>query len=152
MQDYDNQVRLELRQRFDTLTAHIASLDVDIGREMDVERRQVLQERRDEQAKERRQVANRLTALEIGVDGDGQPRSRKPERKQTAVEYDELIRLIYEIRSDVAVLKEQMLQLKQRCGGLDVAALPPHLLVLLVVGGIMTLLLLLYVVMRIGAF
>lgn len=74
---------------------------------------------------------------------------RKPERKQ-AMEYDELIKLVYEIRSDVAVLKEQMVQLKNYRIG-DVATFPPQYLMLLVIGGVVTLLLLLYIVMRIGA-
>lgn len=150
MERHDDQVRLELQQQYDTLTSHIAALNVDLGRELDAEKRQVLQERRDEASQERRRVVARQTAIEAGIDvEDNRPVAnsrRKPERKMQAVDYDELLKLIYEIRSDVAVLKEQMLHLRKG----DVAAFPPQYLMLLVIGGVVTLLLLMYVVVQIG--
>ena len=113
MDRHDDQVRLELQQQYDTLTSHIAALDGDLGRALDAEQRQVLQERRDGAAQERRKVVARQTALEEGMDvessGSSSRLPRRSERKKQAVDYDELVRLIYEIRSDVAVLKEQML-------------------------------------------
>ena len=51
----------ELQRRYNTLTKRIAALDTDIGRELDSERKLVLQERRSDLAAERDQVQDELT-------------------------------------------------------------------------------------------
>jgi hypothetical protein len=59
----------ELQRRYGTLTKRIAALDTDIGRELDSERKLVLQERRADQAAERDQVLNELTGIEHRLSG-----------------------------------------------------------------------------------
>ena len=61
--------REEMRRKYDTLTKRIAALDTDIGRELDSERKLVLQERRIDLATERDQVLADLTEIEIRLYG-----------------------------------------------------------------------------------
>jgi formylglycine-generating enzyme required for sulfatase activity len=54
----------ELQRRYDTLTKRIAALDTDIGRELDSERKLVLQERRADLDAERKQIMVGLTQVD----------------------------------------------------------------------------------------
>lgn len=56
--------RAELIRRYDTVTKRIAALDTDIGRELDAERKLVLQERRADLAAERDQIATDIARIE----------------------------------------------------------------------------------------
>ncbi len=58
----------ELRRRYDTLTKRITALDTDIGRELDSERKLVLQERRAELAAERDQITDGISRIELQLD------------------------------------------------------------------------------------
>ncbi len=55
----------ELHRRYDTLTKRIAALDTDIGRELDSERKLVLQERRDDLVAARSRDMDELTEVEL---------------------------------------------------------------------------------------
>lgn len=55
----------ELQARYDALTTRIGALDVDISRELDTERRTLLQSRRDEMAKEREAIAGDMMLLGV---------------------------------------------------------------------------------------
>lgn len=60
---FDAQRRLEAQRRYDQLTARIAALDTDIGRELDSEHKFTMQQARTELAKERDQAVSELSAL-----------------------------------------------------------------------------------------
>lgn len=64
-----------------------------------------------------------------------------------AVEYDELMRLIYETRTELALLKNQVAILMER-SSTDTSGLSPHLLTFLAVGGVVTLVVLVFVVSK----
>lgn len=57
----------ELQRRFDTLTRRITALDTDIGRELDSERRLVLEARRADLVHERDEVTGEMTRLEGAI-------------------------------------------------------------------------------------
>lgn len=54
----------ELQRRYDALAKRIAALDTDIGREMDLERKLTLRERRCDLAAERDQIATDMDRIE----------------------------------------------------------------------------------------
>ena len=54
----------ELQRRYDTLTNSIANLDIDIGRELDSERKRVLEQRRADYVAERNQVVADMQRIE----------------------------------------------------------------------------------------
>ena len=54
----------ELQRQYDTLTKRMAALDTDIGRELDSERKLVLQERRADLDAERKQIVVGLTQID----------------------------------------------------------------------------------------
>jgi predicted nucleic acid-binding Zn-ribbon protein len=60
---FDAQRRLEAQRRYDQLTARIAALDTDIGRELDSEHKFTMQQARTELAKERDTAVSELSAL-----------------------------------------------------------------------------------------
>ena len=60
---FDAQRRLEAQRRYDQLTARIAALDTDIGRELDSEHKFTMQQARTELAKERDAAVSELSAL-----------------------------------------------------------------------------------------
>ena len=59
----------ELEGRYEALSKRIAALDTDIGRELDSERKLVLQERRADLAVERERVLDELTEIELRLSG-----------------------------------------------------------------------------------
>lgn len=59
----------ELQRRYDTLTKRIAALDTDVGRELDSERKLVLQERRGDLVAERDRVLAEITTIELQLGG-----------------------------------------------------------------------------------
>jgi hypothetical protein len=61
--------RGELRRRYDTMTKRLAALDTDIGRELDSERKLVLEQRRADLTAERDQVLNEMTEIELRLGG-----------------------------------------------------------------------------------
>ena len=81
----------ELQRQYDTQTSHIARLDTDLGRELDGERRLVLEERRVELAAKRDQVSVRMAQIERTwpsrrrVRKGCGPRKRKPHPHLTDV-------------------------------------------------------------------
>ena len=54
----------EMQRRYDNLTRRIAAVDTDLGREMDGERRLILEERRTELAGKREQTSTSMTQIE----------------------------------------------------------------------------------------
>lgn len=150
MDDYAEQLRAELQGQYDALTERIAALDRDLARCTESEQRLVLQSRRSDLAVERRGVARQLTALENGVEPpikgvakDSRVKSRQAKR----MDNDELTRLVYEIRSDVQILKEQFSQLKVY--GREATGFSPQTLAVLIGIGILILLLLSFISVRI---
>ena len=123
----EERARNELLALIATLQDDIAGYDGLIASERDARRKLDWMERRG------RTKANLRRLRETGA----------------AVEYDELTRMIYEIRSDVTIMKRQLDDHLARCGG-ESAGFPPNLLTLLIIGGVVTLLLLVFVVIRIG--
>jgi len=59
----------ELQRRYDALTKRISALDTDVGRELDSERKLVLEERRADLAAERDRVLADLTEIEFRLSG-----------------------------------------------------------------------------------
>lgn len=149
---HDDQVRSELQARYDSLTAHIAAVDRDLAMELDAERKLVLADKRTELDDERQSVVDRMHVLSTSRDTVIDPKhltAASTVRGGRTLDYDELMRMIYEIRTDVAIMKRQFDDHLQRCNT-DSAGFPPHVLTFLAVGGIVTLLLLAFLVVRIG--
>lgn len=130
--------RSELQTEFDSLSAEIEATKRDLGREVNDENRLVLQTKHDDLYDRRRRVVDRILVL---------PRSQNNKGGRT-VEYDEITKMLYEIRADVAILKSQLSDHVARCN--ESAGLPPQMLTFLAIGGIVMLLLLAFVVIRIG--
>lgn len=149
---HDDQVYAELQARWDSLTAHIAAVDRDLATELDTERKLTLTEKRTTLDDERRSVVDRMqilsTSRDIVIDAKNLPAASTVRGGRT-VDYDELMRMIYEIRSDVAIMKGQFQDHLAKCNT-DSAGFPPHVLTFLAVGGVVTLLLLAFIVVRIG--
>jgi len=175
---YDDQVRAELQAQCDALTKQIAALDKDISTEVDRERRLTLKDRRADLATERRQIVQQLEVREDNGSittsaGAGGMIWNETQR----VDYNELTKSIYEIRSDVAVLKDQMVQLRANDVAIlrdqmvqlrtsDLTALkeqvvqlrynnsspvfPPQYLMLVIVGSLIILALLVFIVLKLG--
>lgn len=61
----------ELQRRYDTLTQRLAAVDTDIDRELDSERKFVLQARRADLAAERNQVDADMERIELQLAGSG---------------------------------------------------------------------------------
>ena len=59
----------ELQRRYETITDRIAALDTDIGRELDSERKLVLQDRRRDLIAERNQIAADIERIEQQLAG-----------------------------------------------------------------------------------
>ena len=144
---HDEQLRIELQGQYDTLTAHIAAIDRDLATALDAERRLILQEKRTELDGERQSVIDRMQVLPAGRDAIAT--AAIAARGNRIVEYDELMRMIYEIRSDVAIMKRLFDDHLKTCGE-NSAGFPPSFLALLAVGGVATLILLAFIVIRIG--
>lgn len=74
----DTQKRIEAQRQYDQLTARIAALDKDIGRELDGEHKFTMQQARTDLARERDLVANSLSVLgwPIGNRGDVEIREK----------------------------------------------------------------------------
>lgn len=64
-----------------------------------------------------------------------------------AVEYDELLKLIYETRTELALLRSQVAILMERVHA-EHSGLSPQILTFLAVGGVMTLVLLVFVLSK----
>jgi hypothetical protein len=147
---HDFQVRAELEAQYESLTTHIAALDRDLATALDAERRLVLQEKRSELDDERRNIVGQLQQLSISRDViiDTKPVAAIA-RGGLVVEYDELTRMMYELRSEVAIMKRLFDEHVRLCGA-ESAGFSPSVLAFLAVGGVVTLLLLAFIVIRIG--
>lgn len=146
---HDDQVRAELQARYDSLTAHIAAVDHDLAMELDAERRLVLADKRTELDDERQNVVDRMQTLPASRDIVEAKPTGAIARGGRTVDYDELTRMIYEIRTDVAIMKRQFEDHMKKCDT-DTAEFPPHFLTFLAAGGVVMLLLLAFIVIRIG--
>lgn len=154
MQGHQAQIYRELSERYETLTKRLAAVNKDIGLATEELERQVLQERRQELLDEREHIHQQMTELEQ----NDSPRPHPPDRKATipktvrnmAVEYDELTRMLYEIRSDVVIIKESLTRYEKRLavieersrpGATELSGIPVHVIYVMVIGGIVALLL-----------
>lgn len=148
---HDDQVRAELLTQYDALTAHIAAVDRDMLNALDGESKLVFSEKRQALDDDRRRVVDRLQALSVSRDVvlDGRSGSATAVKGGRGVEYEELMRMLYEIKTDVAIMKRQFEEHLSRCDA-DSAEFPPQMLTFLVVGGVVAFLLLVFVVIRIG--
>jgi seryl-tRNA synthetase len=108
--------RGELRRRYDALTKRIAALDTDIGREMDAERRLVLQERRVDLATERDQVTADMERIEQQLTGIGAvatgvtppaPAQIAPAVSLSAEEHASLVRQLTALRENLRLIEER---------------------------------------------
>lgn len=149
---HDDQVYAELQARWDSLTTHIAAVDRDLATELDTERKLTLTEKRTALEDERLSVVERMqilsTSRDIVIDAKNLPAASTVRGGRT-VDYDELMRMIYEIRTDVAIMKRQFEDHLARCNT-ESAQFSPHALTFLAVGGVVTLLMLAFIVIRIG--
>lgn len=130
--------RAELQKEFDSLSAEIEATKRDLAREINDENRMVLQTKHDDLYDRRRRVVDRILALPRSQDKGGR-----------TVEYDEITKMLYEIKTDVAIMKRQFEEHLGRCNA-ESAGFPPQTLTILAFGGVMTLLLLVFIVIRIG--
>ena len=148
---HDDQVRAELLTQYDALTAHIAAVDRDMLNALDGESKLVFSEKRQALDDDRRRVVDRLQALSVSRDVvlDGRSGSATAVKGGRGVEYEELMRMLYEIKTDVAIMKRQFEEHLGRCDA-ESAEFPPQMLTFLVVGGVVTFLLLMFVVIKIG--
>lgn len=131
--------RAELQKEFNSLSAQIEATKRDLAREVNDETRMVLQTNHDDLYDRRRRIVERILSLPASQDSKG----------GRIVEYDELTRMIYEIKTDVGIMKRQFEDHLARCGT-DNAGFPPVFLTFLAVGGVAMLLLLAFIVVRIG--
>ena len=147
----DDQVRAEQLTQHDALTAHIAAVDRDMLNALDGESKLVFSEKRQALDDDRRRVVDRLQALSVSRDVvlDGRSGSTTTAKGGRGVEYEELMRMLYEIKTDVAIMKRQFEEHLGRCDAKS-AEFPPQMLTFLVVGGVVTFLLLMFVVIKIG--
>lgn len=129
--------RSELQNEFDSLSAEIEATKRDLGREVSDENRMVLQTKHDDLYDQRRRVVDRILTL-----------PRKDTKGGRAVEYDEVTRMLYEIKADVAILKSQLNDHLAHCS--ESTGFSPQVLTFLAIGGVMTLLMLGFIVIRIG--
>lgn len=148
---HDEQVYAELQAQYDSLTAHIGAVDRDLATELDAERKLVLSDKRTQLDTERRSVVDRMQTLLVSRDAiiDIRPTAANAARGGRIVEYDELTRMIYEIRTDVAIMKRQFEDHLERCSS-ESAGFPANVLTFMAVGGVVMLLLLAFVVIKIG--
>lgn len=137
----------ELRRRYQVLTQRIGAIDEDIGRAQDAVREQVLREQRTDFAGERERVSARMT--EIETSSPSSTRTTKRRRTAAVMDNDDLARMVYEVRSDVAVLRREMDEIR-RWSSRESAGWSPLVLTMLLSGGLVTLLLLAFLVIRIG--
>ena len=148
---HDDQVYAELQARWDSLTGHIAAVDRDLATELDAERKLTLTDKRSALEDERLSVVERMqilsTSRDIVIDAKNLP-AASTVRGGRIVDYDELMRMIYEIRTDVAIMKRQFEDHIRESA--ESAGFPPHVLTFLAVGGVVTLLMLAFIVIRIG--
>ena len=131
--------RSELQKEFESLSAQIASTERAKAREVNSENLLVLQTKYDDLYDQRQRIIDRILKLPHGMQANG----------GRIVDYDELTRMIYEIRTDVAIMKRQFEDHMRKCDT-DTAEFPPYLLTFLAVGGVVMLLLLAIIVIRIG--
>lgn len=131
--------RSELHKEFDSLSEQIASTERARAREVNSENLLVLQTKYDDLYDQRQRIVDRILKL---------PRETLTKGGRI-VEYDELTRMIYEIRTDVAIMKRQFEDHMKTCDA-DTADFPPHILTFLAAGGVVMLLLLAFIVIRIG--
>lgn len=107
---HDDQVFAELQAQYNSLTAHIAAVDRDLATELDAERRLVLTEKRSTLDGERRSVVSGCkfsrTDRDIVIDAKNLPAASTVRGGRT-VDYDELMRMIYEIRRCRAIVKRR---------------------------------------------
>lgn len=128
--------RSELQKEFDSLSAQIASTERARAREVNSENILVLQTKYDDLYDQRQRIVDRILKL--------------PQTKgKRTVEYEELMRMLYEIKTDVAIMKRRFEEHLGRCDA-ESAEFPPQMLTFLVVGGVVTFFLLMFVVIRIG--
>ncbi len=148
---HDDQVRAELLTQYDALTAHIAAVDRDMLNALDGESKLVFSEKRQALDDDRRHVVDRLQALSVSRDVvlDGRSGTATAVKGGRGVEYEELMRMLYEIKTDVAIMKRQFEEHLGRCNA-ESAGFPPQTLTFLAFGGVVTLLLLVFIVIRIG--
>lgn len=144
--DHRSQVVEELRRQYDALTKRIAALDADLGHTLDAEQHVVLDERRAAVAGEREQVAAEIERTESAMRRTSSADTES--RKSRIVEYDEMTRLIYELRADVTILKVQLGEHIARCQTEATSGLPAPILTVLAVGGLLTLVLAVFVIAR----
>lgn len=78
--------RRELEEHYETLTRRLAALDTDIGRELDSERRLVLEDRRAELSAKRDENADRLEDVERLLMAQAPPGSTSPAGEAAAAE------------------------------------------------------------------
>lgn len=143
---HEDQVRAELQAQYDSLTDHIAAINRDLANELDAERKLVLNDKWDQLDAERRTIVDRMQVLSVSRDVVPTAAIARGGR---AVEYDELQRMMYELKTDVTILKNQLSDHLTRCGA-ESTGFPPHILTFLAVSGVVMLLLLAFLVIRIG--
>ena len=129
--------RKELQAECDSLTTLIAVAERELSTTVDDTRRLVVATERDDLYDRRRRVVDQMVAL---------PRQTTSGEH---VEYDELTRMMYELKSDVTIMKRLLDDHVSRCGP-ESAGFPSNFLVFLAVGGVVTLLMLAFIVVRIG--
>lgn len=133
--------RIELQAQFDDLSERISTTERTLALTADHQQQLSLATMRDDLYAERAALVNRIIALPL--------RRTASAANETDVEYDELTRMLYEIRSDVAILKRQFDDHLRNCAP-EGAGFPPNFLTFLAIGGVVTLLLLAFIVVRIG--
>lgn len=145
MIEHAEQRAAESWARYQTLTRHIRSLDVDVGRELDAERRQVLVERRDELSRERELVVTELAGLPTPAVQDNADNMEREDLK-----------MLYSMQTDLTLLRREveelrglLYQVRENCapGG---ATLPPAVLMSMIVGGFAVMVLLTLLTLRMG--
>ena len=119
----------ERRSVVSTLSDDIAGYDNALATEHDAKRKFGLMQQRSQALAE----LSRLDGNKAGA----------------SVEYDELTRMIYELKSDMAIMKRLLDDHVRNCAT-ESAGFPSNFLTFLVVGGVMTLLMLAFIVVKIG--
>jgi hypothetical protein len=132
--------------RYETLTRHIQALDVDIGRELDMERRQVLGERRNELHKERELLVQEMSGL---------PAPALQDHNADDMEREDL-KMLYAMQSDLTVLRREveelrgiLNQVRENCAPVG-ATLPPAVLMSMIIGGVAMMVVLTLLTLRMG--
>lgn len=144
---HSEQKASEAQARYDTLTRRIQALDTDIDRAQDLVNRQTLRERRDELSQERE-----LLVQEMG----GDLVTGHTDSKDDIMEREDL-RMLYEVRSEVALLRREVEELRvlinqvrESCAPMP-GSLPPALLNVMIIGGLVVMVALIVVTLRMSA-